>query len=640
MKKRLLSMLLVLCMTASLLPTLAFAADEGATTPVDQTAPADPPANKDPEGPANTTVAAAKIGDKEYNTLADAVEAAKAGDTIKIANDTTDTALVTIDKKITLDLNGKKYGRTNEGDKFIKIAAGGELIFTDSVGEGMLFATKDYAVKTCDAGLIQVSGGGSFVMESGYIYAVREDAENKGQFGVTVVEQNASFTINGGKIEAGWYAVSGNGSAGNGGTTITVNGGELISTADYGIYHPQVGTLKIQGGVVYGAAGGIAMNSGTLFLNDGTVTSKGVGSTGNWGDGTGGLSNAAIYLNAKYGNVDATINGGTLISEGNAVDVETGTAHTATLSVKSGTFSDMSWVPYAADGATVKLGADVEVNKTILIDKAVTLDLNGKTITSTVAANAGNTILVDGGKLTITDSTDKVGGIKDEVATHQAMKVKHGELRLEKGVYDLQLACSVTGAETDNTSYASAPYSYLYVGPDVTMNVNYWYAVLVGYANAETKANFGSKVDFHGTTTGCLYINGSVQATDGNVPVINVYSDAVIDAKPGSDAKTGEGNSAVYAAGYGVYNIEGGSLSGADAAIAIKAGKLNIKGGTLTCTGADSAPTEGWSNGVKASGAALQIESNKNYSNGGIEIKVGISVLKIAKNKGEGVPNQ
>ena len=113
--------------------------------------------------------------------------------------------------------------------------------------------------------------------------------------------------MNGGKIEAGWYAVSGNGTNRTYDGDITINGGELVSVADYAIYNPQKGTLAVNGGVVCGQAGGIALNAGDLVMSGGTVTSKGKGDTGDWGDGTGGLDNAAINVNAKYGDAAAKI---------------------------------------------------------------------------------------------------------------------------------------------------------------------------------------------------------------------------------------------------------------------------------------------------------------------------------------------
>ena len=216
---------------------------------------------------------------------------------------------------------------------------------TSANGEGqgkITTVTKTYIYNQADQPIIYAVNG-DFVMQSGLIDTATGITNNStdGQFGVGVQNEtaNASVTIEGGKIKAGWYAVSGNGNMINHDGNITVNGGILESTADYAIYNPQKGTTTINGGVIYGLSGGIAINRGTLVVNDGMITSKGIGNTGSWGDGTGGLNNAAIHANANYGDVTVSVKGGKVIAEGNAVTIDKGTAHTATVAISGGTFS-------------------------------------------------------------------------------------------------------------------------------------------------------------------------------------------------------------------------------------------------------------------------------------------------------------
>ncbi len=295
-------------------------------------------------------VASIKSGDQTeyYPTLAAAVADAKAGDTIQLLSnvDISTTGLtIGVDRSVTLDLNGKELKATNTTTGNIQV--NGALTLKDSsdtgkdgTGTGKLCTETPYAAGTAASGVVAVTGG-SFTMESGYIETVIEDdPTNKGQFAVTLPsEDGGSVTINGGKIEAGWYAIAGNGNNVTTEAQITVNGGTLISTADYAIYHPHLGTLTVTGGVIYGQTGGIAMNRGTAKISGGTITSKGQGSTGSWGDGTGGLGNAALNVDAKYGDVAVTITDGTLIAEGDAVTVVTGDAHKAAVSISGGSFS-------------------------------------------------------------------------------------------------------------------------------------------------------------------------------------------------------------------------------------------------------------------------------------------------------------
>lgn len=437
MKRRLLSAFLAVMMVLTMAP-VAFAGNEDA----------------------GSSTAVAKIGDATYATLADAVVNAKTGDTIVMqsATDISTTGLsITSGKDITLDLNGYEVKAANTGAGNIKVY--GKLTLKDSTdtsanGEGqgkITTVTKTYIRNQADQPIIYAVNG-DFVMQSGLIDTATgiTNNSNDGQFGVGVQNEtaNASVTIEGGKIKAGWYAVSGNGQMINHDGNITVNGGILESTADYAIYHPQAGTTTINGGVIYGHAGGIQINRGTLVVNNGTVTSKGIGSTGSWGDGTGGTNNAAIHANAKYGDVSVSIKDGKVTAEGNAVTIVQGTKHTATVAVSGGTFSsDVSAyceknyyteknadntytvksmkdvavakiddtyyktladaVAAAQSGETVKLLANINGQTVIPADKNIVLDLNGKTMTHT------GTTLYNSGTLVVKDSSsaDKSGKI-------------------------------------------------------------------------------------------------------------------------------------------------------------------------------------------------------------------------------------
>ncbi|MGG6546997.1 UNVERIFIED_CONTAM: hypothetical protein NY100_16505, partial [Prevotella sp. 15_C9] len=82
------------------------------------------------------------------------------------------------------------------------------------------------------------------------------------------------------------------------------------------------------------------------------ITSKGTGSTGNWGDGTGGLDCAAINVSGAYGIATVNIKGGTLIAEAKSLITE-GTTYTPVINVTGGTFSDPSVLKYMATNATV-----------------------------------------------------------------------------------------------------------------------------------------------------------------------------------------------------------------------------------------------------------------------------------------------
>lgn len=341
----------------------------------------------------------AQVGETKYATLQEAADAATAGQTVEVLNDvdmTTDGNLtVNKGKDIVLDMNGHSIKGANADYK--NILVWGKLTLKDSKenNTGKIYAETPYKYGVYDKPLVYVGGTGEFVMENGHIYSViPEKTADNGQFGIGAYD-NSKVTINGGTIESGWYAIAGNGS-GVQTTTITINGGTLVSTSDYAIYHPQFGTLTINdGAVVYGAVGAIAMKRGNLVVNGGTLTSKGIGDTGNWGDGTSGLGNAALNFCKPYGDVKAIIKGGTITAEGDAVliDAKPTEGKTVTLAIEGGTYSsDVS--KYCTEGFTATPNADGTYGITNVGDGVlVTYDKSYKQV------NAGGTMDIDMGQV-------------------------------------------------------------------------------------------------------------------------------------------------------------------------------------------------------------------------------------------------
>ena len=304
----------------------------------------------------------AQVGERKYATLQEAADAATAGQTVKVLNDidmTTDGNLtVNEGKDIVLDMNGHSIKGANADNKNIRVR--GKLTLKDSKenSTGKIYSEDPYKFGVYDKTLIYVEGNGEFVMESGHINTVLPNSVDNGQFAVGSFG-NSTVTINGGTIEGGYSAISGYGDP-NDNTTITINGGTLICPMDYAIYHPQPGKLTInEGATIYGGGGAICMRRGELEINGGVLTSKGGGDTGSWGDGTGNMHNAALNFCAPYGDVKATITGGTITAEGDAVliDAQPTEGKTVTLAIEGGTYSsDVS--KYCAAGFTATPNAD------------------------------------------------------------------------------------------------------------------------------------------------------------------------------------------------------------------------------------------------------------------------------------------
>ena len=588
----------------------------------------------------------AKVGNTKYETLADAVRLAAKGKTVTLIDDLDISAtglMVAANKTITLDLNGHtlKAANTNTGN----IMVFGKLTLCDSTdtakngtGTGKVLTDTPYIYNKQDKVLIAAMDGGTFTMESGLIDTASsiEDNDNYGQFAVSVQNENADATviINGGHIKAGWYAVAGNGTDVNYNGNITVNGGILESVADYAIYHPHAGTTTVNGGVIFGAAGGISINRGKLIVNDGTITSKGTGTTGNWGDGTGNQQAAAINVNAAYETTAVEIKGGKITAEKDAILLTNG--RDGTVAVSGGTFSSevkpeycaegfvparntedgtygvkaapvakIGTVEYATlneafaaakDGETVLLLADTELTDYITVDKAVTLDLGGKTVTANLTSKYAFAVTAD-------------------------VTFKNGAINITNNNGGISVAGKLTLVDVDITGAAvNAPLLYLIGSTETTIDKDSTVTATSSSANPYPAILMeGSYAD----ETITLNIYGSVScksmpAVQGNgadkaTSKINVYDGASVTSE----------KLAMYLPQICEVNISGGLVDGY-CGVGIKSGTLNITGGTVRGhkNDADIGDQHSTTNGINYDGSAILIDSYIGYAG---QVKVNIS---------------
>ena len=334
----------------------------------------------------------AQVGETKYATLQKAADAATAGQTVTVLNDvdmTTDGNLtVNVGKDIVLDMNGHSIKGANADHK--NICVSGKLTLKDSKenSTGKIYAETPDQDGVYGKPLVEVNNDGEFVMESGHINSV---PAGNSQTAIGAY-YNSKVIINGGTIESGWYAINGSIDEDQN-TTITINGGTLVSTSSYAISHPQSGTLTINSGaVVYGAGGAIDMKRGNLVVYGGIMTSKGKGNTGKWGEGTGDPDKAALNFCAPYGNVTATIKGGTITAAGDAVltDDQPTEGKTVTLAIEGGKYSsDVS--KYCSSGYTATPNADGTYSVTYFGNVIlVVYDYESKKI-----AEAGQSIAID-----------------------------------------------------------------------------------------------------------------------------------------------------------------------------------------------------------------------------------------------------
>lgn len=243
---------------------------------------------------------------------------------------------------------------------------------------------------------------------------------------------------------------------------------------------------------------------------------------------------------------------------------------------------------------TIILQSDVTLTKTLEIKGSnVTIDLNGNTLT----VENGYIDLLKG-KLEFTGK----GIVKD-------VRVRE----------DVTSTIWVEGSKDVNAK----DYSVLTIGKDVTIDTTQW-AITVyhdDYKAYGVTLNFNGTIESSAVNGGGITLNGFVK-NDGkieNAPVINLGKTASVKVV---------GDTALYGAGMGVWNINGGMYEG-KSALSIKSGSLIINDGVFTATG-ENKTGELYGNGMISTGSSIQIENNKGYA-GNIEITINGGTFKSEK---------
>lgn len=340
---------------------------------------------------ADPSTAVAEIDGTTYQSLESAVAAADKGDVIKVISDIdlTSTGLnIPSGKDVVLDINGRQIEVANSYSSNISVY--GKLVIRDtSDSTGRIFTESAYGGTFTTGVIVSIGEDALVVMESGRIDAssFTNNPKDEGQFGI-MVEDGGDAIINGGTITAGWYAISGNGNNKTQNSVIEIHGGELISTMDYAVYLPHSGSTYIDGGFIYAASGGVAINRGNLEVSgDVTITSYDTGDTGDWGDGTGGLGNAALYVIAAYGNCDVTISGGIITALGDALTIAQDTSYISSISITGGQFSSDVGEYCPSGYSCIAVGESYSVGKDAVMDASGNYD----------ASDSDNTVLKDMG---------------------------------------------------------------------------------------------------------------------------------------------------------------------------------------------------------------------------------------------------
>ena len=357
-----------------------------------------------------------------YDTLADAITAAKNGETVKLLKDVTEAVTIPADKTITLDLNGKKLTNA-DGQDTITVALGASLTVT---GSGTVDNVTHGKAAIYNNGTV-ILNGGSYTRSAEASTSIK-DANGNSYYnilnhGTMTIGKNASVTSRGSfssLIANGYYNFS----------DTNPRSGYVSGT------NQETPSLTINGGTFSGGINTIKNDdNATLTVNNGSFSN---------------MTQAAIQNNHV-----ATINGGTFDAKANhaienrhfdgghntgSVTVTSGTftgglytTTGATWSISGGTFSSDPSVYVVGNGNTnivKRAGSEGAYTYTVLAKSGLT---SGVYLTNPSGALASNYYVSStaNGVWTVSYSAPSSGGGSSSSSRRydvSAPSVKHGDV--------------------------------------------------------------------------------------------------------------------------------------------------------------------------------------------------------------------
>lgn len=569
MKKKLCSILLALTMVLTLLPVSALAEDGAEKV--------------------------AKIGDTEYTTLQDAINAA--GDA---GSETTITLLTNVDL-------------TNATIKQLMFTKAKSNIVLDLAGNTVT-AADDEAIMLNEANI-------TLTIKNGTITNNIPGSYSDGLYAYAKCN-NLSLTLDNVTINSRTQGLAVQGLTSN--SNVTVKNSVITSTEELGIYYPpKSGTLSIENSQITGVTG-IVVKGSTLNVSGDKTVITGFGPkidpeeyyTGAT-DGSSTLTETgdAIYVESGYNDRDISVNisGGQLVST-NAKSIQMFIKNSEVTSVKrdvsvsGGTFSDLSALNYLAPSAnvSVKLTADTQKDVVIPANTIVTLDLNGHNLTNV----SGHTI-TNNGNLTVTGSgtvdniSDGKGALVNKVGAIATLNGGTFTRSQEAGTYEPDLA-------NGNSWYTVKNYGTMTInaGATVTTRLTDDNGNAVGghsslIANGWQNANDLTNNPRNDNQNALLTVNGGTFIGGINTVKNDDYSELVFNngtctnytqaAFQNHNIATINGGSFVAESYWSIYNcpcnansdkgeltITGGSFTGNIAHVKADYGFIKISGGTYS----------------------------------------------------------
>lgn len=541
------------------------------TEPVDQTYCADgfiPTRKADGSYGVTEGTYVVAIGEAKYATLAEAFADAKDGETIKLLTNCSGDGIMVAANRfptgLTVDFNsftytvkGKLVGSTGTASNGFQLKEGNKITFRNGAVYGDISEAGDEQTDWSGAPAILIQNYCDLTLENMNIQGGNETV-------YTMSNNCGNVVIKGSTITAGK-------ASGKGYDPIAF---DVCGYGDYTGVSVTVTDSTITGDIEISRSSGNAADM-ALALESGTVT--------------GTLKVADSIRNG--GAVTVTKGADVSLAQPEDYIWKDGTTLVRAVAEHNGTkYETLQAAIAAAESGTVRLLTDIAQDSSLVINKNITLDLNGKTVTNSADP-----------MLTVKSSANAAvkNGVIETAANAGAVRARENSRLILEGVTITGKAttkdCPLLSIE-DDAEVTVAGGSTLSVQASLTDTTQP--AIFIGSSNAADTpvVNIYGRVE---GTPGHYLIsgNGSYPATT----YINIYDGAVVKSE----------KLAMYLPQPCVVNITGGTVEGY-CGIGIKSGTLNISGGQVLGTANDSDLSDENSRGdcMVNDGSAIVIDSN------------------------------
>ena len=612
-----------------------------------------------------------------YETIAEALAAADGTEaTITLLDNVNENVTIAEGQNITLDLNGKTL--TNSGDSHtiynngtLRVVGNGTV---DNINHGRA-ALVNYGTAVLDGGKFTRSkedgksgsnswyvilNQGTMTVNDGVSVYTAQEVSNFSSLFVNGLEGNNSYPLPSGKDNA----------------FLTVNGGSFMGGVA-AIKNDYYGILKVTGGTFGGTGTNTALqNWGEAEISGDAVFEQDVmaytqgssytkGNTNISGGTFLGEISSRVYVDGSsendpvvYDKDNVAVSGGTFTEPVPAAYLEDG----FTLTVGDGTYGveeadELATVTrgeavynfatlaealaFAEDGDMVALLKPATLSETLVIDKAVTLDLGSNALSVNVAGGVG--IRIDADNVTVTGGTggtisatadtvfavyvNGAKGVLLEGVTIEAHDVAvraeyDASVKLQNSVIDVTVienGGSANAVEIIGSDMEIADTSITSVAEPDTLTGTIAVAIFI-------EGTFGSDREAAAAADPSLYshlkISGNTSVTARSYAIVGngTLHGTDIDILGGKIESTT--NVAIYHPQVGELTISGNTVITGCSGIEMRSGSLVIEGDGVSVTATDPFMESPLSDGLRYAGVAISVSRYFAEENTGVSVSI------------------